>query len=139
MNNKSFLQGMMFAFAFADSTSSEFHIHHANPIMIWFKDGSYLTFAINRGIAHIYGNATCMLTGEESCNLFDIYIGWITHEQSKVIKSLNPIFAEVFDDYSEIRITFDDLVSIVDALGEIDYEVCSKEWLKIYLTKYHVI
>lgn len=129
MNNKYFIQGLLYGLSFAESLSKsqDFSIK-AHQVMIWFKDGSHLIFAINRGIAHIYGNLAAMLTQEESCNLFDIAWRWVTEAQEKKL-SLS------FED-GEVRLNLDQLVNVVDSLGEIDYEKTQQEWLKIYLTRY---
>lgn len=130
MNNKSFLNGLIYGLSFTESIIKDISAS-CNPIMVWFKDGSYLTFAINRGISPIDGRFTVILKDDEECNLYDIALRWLKDDQIKIVKQLGYDF-----EYGEIRITLDDLYKITDSLGEIDYQVTKKEWHKIFEKKY---
>lgn len=135
MNNKSFLQGLLFGLAFGESVlkgTAKYMFYDTTHVIIWFNDGSRLIFAINRGISHRYGNKVAMLTQENNYNLFDIAPNWISEEQITKIEELGFDFSN-----GEIRITLEQLFQIVDVLGTIDYEVTQQEWLKIYLERYH--
>lgn len=126
-----YLKGLLYGLAFAESVSKDKISHLCNPIRITFEDKSNLSFAINRGIAHTYGNFTAMLTNEESHNLFDIHEWWITNEQKSKIQSLGYEFD------GEIRVNFKEFVQIIEILGVIDAELTKENWLEIYLNKYH--
>ncbi len=129
-----FLKGLLYGLAFVDSIAKGAMIDmRCNPIMIWFEDGTHISFAINRGISHVYGNFTAMLTQKESCNLFDIVGNWLTQDQLLKIEELGFDFED-----AEIRVGFQDLCLIINALGNIDYVRSQQEWLKIYLKKYHL-
>ena len=126
--NENILNGMLYAFAI--SNTFELRLDGmVNPVPVVFKDNSVLRFAINRGIASSKGNLTVTLYPDEQCNLFDIAKSWLTEEQYIKIESLGFDF-----EYAEIRVNFQDLVSIADALGEIDINLCKKYWLDIYFT-----
>ncbi len=133
MNNKSFIQGFLYGLAFAESVVKE-HLNPGKQVLVWFSDGTFLRFAINRGISHIYGDHVAMCTQEEDCNLFDIAKCWLTQEQFEKIESLGHDF-----EYAGIRINLDELCQIIDTLGVIDYNITQQEWLKIYLKCYHKV
>jgi hypothetical protein len=135
MENKNFIQGLLYGLAVANSVTHSDNTYldiRCNPIHIHFVDGSYLKFAINRGISHIYGNFTAMLTGKKSCNLFDIVPQWQTPEQVQRIEKMGFDFSD-----GEIRVTLDEIIRISEQLGAIDVEKTKEEWLKVFLAVYY--
>lgn len=132
MNTKSFLQGLFYGLSYLESIQKSNEYIHNPQIIVWFKDGSHLTFAINRGISTMCGNFVAMLSQEDSTNLFDIANVWLTKAQSNTIEMLG----HNLEEYGEIRVSFDQLVTIMESLGEIDYSITQKEWFKIYTNKY---
>ena len=127
MENKSFINGVLYGLAFAKTVSKE--SLNVNPIMIWFEDGTHLSFAINRGIEHAYNNMDAMITAEDSYNLFDISVCWVNAEQKETIERVlsdNDAFEK-----GKIRATLNELHIIINSLGTIDIKRCHEEWLSI--------
>jgi hypothetical protein len=131
---KEYLKGLLYGAAFYMSLSKDKDMNAGGQIMLWLNDGSYLTFAINRGIAHKYGNEVAVLTQEQSCNYFDITANWVSYYNLKKIIDLG---YDDIDYYGECRLTFDELVNVIETLGGVDIELTEKEWLKVYLNKYY--
>ena len=129
MKNKSFIQGLFYGLAFAESTSK--HAYISCQLILWFNNGTSFSFAINRGISHHYGNFVAMLTEEQSCNLFDIVEKWLTSSQVMQVYNLGYTFEN-----GEIRVTFKELINIIEALGTIDIDATYQGWLKIHIEKY---
>jgi hypothetical protein len=121
MENKNFIQGLLYGLAVANSVTHSDNTYldiRCNPIHIHFVDGSYLKFA--------------MLTGKKSCNLFDIVPQWQTPEQVQRIEKMGFDFSD-----GEIRVTLDEIIRISEQLGAIDVEKTKEEWLKVFLAVYY--
>ena len=133
--NEFFIKGLLYGLAFSESILKEERFFNpSKQVKIWFKDGSKLTFAINRGICHTYGDFVATLTQQDECNLFDIVSSWVTQEQET--KILNLGFTNINELY-EVRLTLPELIRVIDELGEIDYEITQQEWLKLFLKNYY--
>ena len=136
MNNESFIKGFLYGLSFAESLNNGKPINKAAIACIYFKDQSHIMFEINHNVnTERHNKLVLMLLGLDQTNVFDLHTAWILDGQEEKINTLG----YEFDEDNRLRLNFDELIKVVNVLGEIDYDVTQQLWLEYYFKSYYKI